>query len=256
MTIDQDAAGEPVFDDGATAEPLVEIIETPDAEQEETPPPRVFTQEELDAAISRRIAKERRKIEREMASRQAVTPPPALNLDPNAYTNTQDYIEALATDRARQIQAQQAQEQQRQAQMAEYLEREETARDVYDDFDAVAYNPNLAVTDTMAEAIRASDVGPQVLYYLGSRPEQAAQIARLSPVMQAKQIGVIEAELAKGTSAPLTSSAPKPINPVAPRAAKKPSVSTADPKATSAMTTSEWIAAERQRQIEKLKAGR
>ena len=41
----------------------------------------------------------------------------------------------------------------------------------------------------MAQTIQASDVGPDVAYYLGSNPREAERISRLSPYLQAKEIG-------------------------------------------------------------------
>jgi len=137
-----------------------------------------------------------------------------------------------------------------------YRDREEEARDKYEDFEQVAYNPSLPVTDFMAQAIQASDIGPEVIYFLGSNPKEAARISRLPPVLQAKEIGKIEANLASSPPVKKTSSAPAPIAPVAARTTGGASYDTTDPRSLKTMTTSEWIEAERQRQIKKLMAQR
>lgn len=103
----------------------------------------------------------------------------------------------------------------------------------------------------MAETIRASDQGPDVLYHLGSNPAEAARIARLSPLLQAKEIGRIEAALASAPPVKRTTSAPPPISPVTPTSNGTPAYDTTDPRSTATMSTSEWIAQERLRQMRK-----
>ena len=126
--------------------------------------------------------------------------------------------------------------------------------DKYADFEQVVYNPKLPITNVMAETIQASDVGPDLAYYLGSNPQEAARISRLSPFLQAKEIGKIEAKLLDNPPVKKTSSAPAPISPVTAKAAGNPSYDTTDPRSVKSMSTSEWIEAERQRQIRKWEA--
>lgn len=78
----------------------------------------------------------------------------------------------------------------------------------HDDYEDLVQNPHLRITDVMAGAIHESDVGPQIAYHLGQNPAEAARIADLSPISQARAIGRIEAALAaSGQSQRLT----KPI---------------------------------------------
>ena len=135
--------------------------------------------------------------------------------------------------------------------MEAYHDKEEEVRGKYDDFDQVAYNPNLPITDVMAETIRASEIGPELAYHLGSNPKEADRIARLSPFLQAKEIGKIEAKLAAEPPQKKISSAPAPISPVTARATNPGVTDTTDPRSTKAMSDSEWIEAERRRQIAK-----
>lgn len=87
------------------------------------------------------------------------------------------------------------------------------ARERYADFDAVARNPQVPVSQGMADIILGLDSGPDVLYHLGKNPAQAAQIANMPPVQAALAIGRIEAGLAMPK--PITKSkAPDPITPV------------------------------------------
>ena len=252
---DEQAVAEisPAPEQEATAAPAT--ADTTPEEQQQT---KSFTQDELDAIVSKRLAREQRKWEREQAqrlaeqqARQPVAPPPA----PDDFENAQVYAEALAEQRARELLAQREAVQQQQAILDSYKDREEEARDRYEDFEQVAYNPNLPVTDVMAQAIQASDLGPEVIYWLGSNPKEASRIARLPPVMQAKEIGKIEAKMASDPPTKRTSSAPAPLAPVtATRSNSGPRYDTTDPRSLKSMSTSDWIEAERQRQIKKWEA--
>ncbi len=69
-----------------------------------------------------------------------------------------------------------------------------------------------AITDQMAEVIRASDIGPEVAYYLAENVAKSVEIARLPAHLQAREIGRIEARLeaAKANPVPAVSKAPPP----------------------------------------------
>jgi hypothetical protein len=108
----------------------------------------------------------------------------------------------------------------------------------------------------MAQTIQASDVGPDIIYWLGTNPKESARIANLSPFMQAKEIGRIEAKLAADPPVKKTSTAPAPIAPVTARSTSAPGYDTTDPRSVKNMSTSEWIEAERLRQIKKWEATR
>ena len=219
-------------------------------------PAKTFSQEELDAAIGKRLAREQRKWEREQAARQTV--PVASKEMPSIdnFESTDAYAEALALRKAEELVAQRDR-QKEQAQVVEaYSEREEKARDKYDDFEDVVYNPKLRITDVMAESIQSSDNGPDLAYWLGSNPKEAERIARLSPILQAKEIGKIEVRLADNPPVKKSTSAPTPISPVTARSSGSPSHDTTDPRSIKTMSTSEWIEAERNRQIRKYEAQR
>ena len=237
----------------ATAAP-----ESADTTPEEQTQQKVFTEQEVDALVGKRLARQQRKLEREFAeriaeqqARQPVAPPPA----PDDFESAQQYAEALAEQKARDLIAQREAAAQQAAILESYKDREEEARDRYEDFEQVAYNPNLPVTDVMAQAIQASDIGPEVIYYLGSNPKEASRISRLSPVLQAKEIGKIEVNLTTNPPVKKTSTAPAPLAPVtATRSNSGPRFDTTDPRSLKSMSTSEWIEAERQRQVRKWEA--
>ena len=241
----------------ATAAPETEVVAPEETPVEQAA--KTFTQEELDAAIGKRLAREQRKWEREQAAKQAemqakrAVPaelPPADSMDP------EQYAELLAERKAEELLARREQARQQAELLESFHEREEEARVKYDDFEQVAYNPKLPITDAMAQTIQASEVGPDIAYYLGSNPKEAERISRLSALMQAKEIGKIESKLADNPPVKKTSNAPAPIAPVTARTSGSPAFDTTDPRSVKTMSTSEWIEAERQRQIKKYEAQR
>ena len=241
----------------ATAAPAPDVS-TP-AEQT-TEASKTFSQEELDAIVSKRLAREQRKWEREQAQKlaelEAKRAPPANPPAPDDFDNAAKYAEALAEQKAQELLRAREAAQQQARLLETYHEKEEEARGKYDDFEQVAYNPNLPVTDVMAQTIQASDVGPDIIYYLGSNPKESARIANLPPFLQAKEIGKIEAKMASDPPVRKTSTAPAPIAPVTARSTSTPAYDTTDPRSVKSMSTSEWIEADRLRQIKKWEATR
>ena len=245
--------------------PATEVTATPETvenapvvadEQKES---RVFTQEELDAAIGKRLAREQRKWEREQTQRQAEAQTlraPAYIPPVDQFESPEAYADALAYKKAEELIAQRDQARQQSEILETYHEKEEEARSKYDDFEQVAYNPKLTITTVMAQSIQASEVGPEVAYYLGANPKEADRISRLAPILQAKEIGRIEAKMASNPPVKKTTSAPAPISPVTARSSGAPAYDTTDPRSTKTMSASEWIEAERARQMKKLQANR
>jgi hypothetical protein len=226
------------------ATPAPEPVAAPAEEQQTTI--KTFTQEEVDSMIGKRLARERRSWERERPKAPAALAEP---VSQDKFESVEAYAEALATQKAEQLLQQRELERQQAAVVESYHEKEEQARDKYDDFEQVAYNPSLKISTVMAQTIQASEIGPDIAYFLGSNPKEADRISRLSPFLQAKEIGKIEATVAASPPTKKPSSAPAPIQPVAARASGAPAYDTTDPRSIKAMSTSDWIAAERQRQI-------
>ena len=244
-------AEQPAPEQVATAAPEPEA-QAP--EETQTGTPKVFTQEELDAVVSKRLAREQRKWEREQRAVPVAPPVHTEPVAPEQFATTEAYVDALAGQKAQQMVEQQRNQQQQQELLATYHDKEEEARGRYEDFEQVAYNPKLSITTVMAQAIQASDNGPDVAYFLGTNPKEAARIANLQPFLQAKEIGRLEAKLASEPVTKRTSNAPAPISPVNPRNGGSTSFDTTDPRSIKAMSTSQWIEADRQRQMKKLEA--
>jgi hypothetical protein len=252
---ENELAGAPAPEQAPTAEPVA-ATDTP-PEPTPTDASKTFTQEELDAIVGKRLAREQRKWEREQAQKAKSQPVPTEPLKADDFADAPSYAEALAERKAQELLAKRDAEAERAAMLDAYHDREEEARNKYDDFEQVAYNPKLPVTETMAQTIQASDNGPDVIYYLGSNPKEAERIARLSPLLQAREIGKIEAKLGDNPPAKKTSTAPAPIAPVTARTSTgTPAYDTTDPRSVKNMSTSEWIEAERARQIKKYEAQR
>lgn len=206
--------------------------ESASASEESKPEVKTFTQEDVDAITAKRVARTERKFARELEALRAeisrvrpveqpqVTPKPA----PDQFKTTEEYVEALAAFKAEEIVSKKLTDVQKQAQAHEqaqkaqavaqtFAERQEAARERYVDFDEVAFNPSLPITDAMAETIRESELGCELAYYLGKNPAEAQRIAKLSPFVQAKELGRLETKL---SDAPVKkpSAAPAPIKPV------------------------------------------
>ena len=235
------------------------LAEVPAPEQEATAAPefveaqpvKAFTQDELDAAIGKRLAREQRKWERE---RVVTAPVVAADPRPEQFDSTESYADALAMKKAEQLLYERDVQRQQTEVLGAYHDREEEARNKYDDFEQVAYNPSLKITTVMAQTIQSSDIGPDVAYYLGANPKEADRISRLAPYVQAKEIGRIEAKLASEPMVKKTSSAPPPFTPVTPSSKGASTYDTTDPRSIKSMSTSEWIAADRARQVKKMEA--
>jgi hypothetical protein len=214
--------------------PASEPVVTTTPEPVEVSEAKSFSQEELDAAIGKRLAREQRKWERDRPQAPVVVPPI------EQFETVDAYADALALKKAEQLLVER-----------DNKKQQEDARTKYDDFEQVAYNPSIRITPMMAEAIQSSEAGPDVAYYLGANPKEAERISRLSPISQAKEIGKLEAKLVSDPPVKRTSSAPAPITPVTAKSSGSPAYDTTDPRSMKTMTTTEWINAERARQVKK-----
>lgn len=96
-------------------------------------------------------------------------------------------------------------------------------REEFEDFEEVAGDPHLPVTEAMTAAMLASEIGHQVQYHLGSNPEEAARISQLNPVQQVREMALLEASLSTPKAKPRkkTTSAPEPIKPVGGKSAPR-----------------------------------
>lgn len=114
------------------------------------------------------------------------------------------------------------------------------------DYEAVAKAPHVPVTQVMAEAMLDADNAPAIAYYLGQHLDEAAAIAKQSPLQAAISIGRIAERLSAPTPAPeaprelpkKTTNAPPPPKTVS--GAGKPQVSEDDPNISTAQRIALW----------------
>jgi hypothetical protein len=214
---------------------------------------KTFTQEELEAEIGKRLARERRKFERA----QAVQTEPAplqieSKLDPNSFQTTEAYLEALAMEKAEAIVSHREQSRSVNEINDKYQDQVDAALDKYPDFIQVAHTHKFMTSD-MAAVIKSSDVAVELAYFLGTNLKEAERIFKLPPMLQVKELGKLEAKLE--TAPPEVkkiSSAPEPIKPVQSGKTTATVYDTTDPRSAKTMSASEWIAADRARRAKVL----
>ena len=239
--------------------PEGEVLETTDStdqeEQKSEEPEKTFTQKELDEILEKRLARERRKLERER--QQAIEPAPLQiesKLDPNQFQTTEAYLEALANEKAEAIVAHREKSRSVQEIDTKYQDAVDAAIEKYPDFIQVAHTHPYMSQD-MAAVIKASDNSVEMAYFLGSNLKEAERIFRLPPMLQIKELGKLEARLeAAPPEVKKTTSAPPPIKPVVAGGTPPVQYDTTDPRSAKSMSASEWIAADRARRAKALAA--
>ena len=75
------------------------------------------------------------------------------------------------------------------------------AREEFEDFDEIAFSPEVPMSNAMMEAITTSEHGAKIAYELGTNPDEADRISRLSAIAAAREIGKIESRIANSKSA-------------------------------------------------------
>lgn len=252
--------------------------ETPAAPEDDkaeakTEEDRKFSQKDMDEAIQKRLARESRKLERQIRAEMEnkVLREQLANIQspkseqqngepkPEQFKTYEEYLDKLTdwkvekrmeaisrqTAEQRQIQAQQSHE----GKIRENLSK---AADKYEDFEEVISNPTLPITIAMRDAIGESEIGGDIAYYLGINIKEAESIANMSPVAQIKAIDRLEQKL-KDKPPVRMSNAPAPISPVTAKGGAR-TMDTTDPRSIKDMSTSEWIAAENKREKARLTA--
>lgn len=232
----------------AATAPASEDTATPDAVETGAPEeaePKTFTQEELDRIIAAEKAKVERKLRRELAQQTEQPQRTTVSETPkrDAFKSDEEYLEALVDFRADQKLADREQQKRQRTIDSTFEEREETIREKYSDYDRlVRLNDDLKITPLMGEAIKESEIGPEIAYHLGKNPKEAERIASLSPLAQAREIGKIEAKLVENPPVKKVTSAPDPIKTVGSRSTT-PNYDPTDPRSTKALSDSDWIKA-------------
>lgn len=233
---------------GDTAAP----VKTPEGEEK---PERKFTQAELDEILQKRLAKEHRKAQRDAdrriaealnkatAEKQVAAPDKPT---PDKFQSTEEYVEAVSAWTATKVIAEEstkrAQQEEARRQQAEadtrthaWMDAEAEAEDKYADYMTVTRNPALQINDAMLQVIQQSEVGPDLAYFLGKNPAEAERIAKLPPLVAAKELGKLETKVSIAPAVQV-SRVPDPIKPI--RAAH--STANAEPSDNDPMAV--WLA--------------
>lgn len=220
--------------------------------EKEVPVEKTFTQKELDEILQKRLAKsearaERRAKEAYREALQAVTqrqPATQTSSEPtrDQFASDAEWIDAKVEHKlAQREQAKQA-ESQREAQQRITKETETlyAKAEKVPGFDRETFD-ELPLTRSIASAVLESDVGPQLMAFMSANPDEVERISKLSDTRQAVELGKLEAKL---QSAPKTTKAAPPINPIGSRGSSAPDLASADFAAYKALRTKQgarWV---------------
>lgn len=82
----------------------------------------------------------------------------------------------------------------------------------------------------LGEAILESDIGHKLLHHIGTHPTEAQRLMAMTPLQQARAIGLLEAKLSAepAVTKPAVSNAPPPVKPVGSRAPSSNELSESD----------------------------
>lgn len=86
------------------------------------------------------------------------------------------------------------------------------------DFEEVLASSDVPMTNSMQQAIMESEHGTKLAYYLATHPDEATDIAGMSPIGAIRTLGRIEERLATAKPVVKTTNAPAPITPIGSRA--------------------------------------
>lgn len=175
----------------------------------------------------RREAYWRGKAEATPAPAPASTPaaaPKAEDLNPDDFDTNADYLKAFAKTARTEARAEitRDQEQKRTADSQAKIQTSYSkGRETYDDFDDVALDPSVPISQNMFDAAVGDNLD-KILYHLGSNTGEAARIAALPPTQQVKEVGILEAKLKAEPPAKTTTNAPAPPSIVGSGASPQP----------------------------------
>jgi len=217
--------------------------ETPVEKPAEPAKPQM-TVEELQKKFDRDAAMQRRKYERDLQTEREqrirleerlaqhapakVSEPEMPTID--KFDNFEDYVTAKAEYiAAKKIQDTLSEHEKRQQEQRAQAARQQTVEswnkriasaDIPDFHDVVA-SSDVPMTTAMQDAIMESEVGPRLAYHLATHPEEAEQIARMTPIGAVRALTQIEDRLLKAANEAKTTNAPPPVRPAGSSASGK-----------------------------------
>lgn len=176
------------------------------------------------------LTRQRHEAEREAAYwRQRAEPPApapavATKPTPDKFNDYADYVEALtewkaeqkvteALSKRDQQQAEQAQQTAQQAKAQTFAERQQATRAAITDYDEVmSAAADVRIAPHVHEVLLESEQGPAIAYHLAKNPDEAERLSAMSPLAAARELGRLEASLAKSAPPQGAAPAPKPVS--------------------------------------------
>ena len=163
----------------------------------------------------RREAERERDFYKGLATQQAPhSPQDGATVEPDIddFESYGDYVKALAKHEVRQQQEATATQRTQIIREASWESKVEAARSTIPDYAQVVGSSDIDVSN-IADALMESDRGPELAYYLATRPELAERLNRMSPVKAALELGRLETSLA-APAVKVASKAPAPATPL------------------------------------------
>jgi hypothetical protein len=227
LPVENEAQQVEVVEEEATAS---EVEEVEESGAEDTPKRKPGIQKRLDELTANWRQEQRRAqelqamVDRLLPQKEQAKPEPQVQplKEPKLeeFQTYEEWVRASAKYEAaqevRQLLAEQGKaevEKQKQSRHEAFIAKAESFATTTPDFEEVAFNPRLAITETMATVLDQSDQGPQILYHLGKHPEEAMRIAGLSDYQVGLEIGRLEARVTLPQPKTVTQ-APPPIRPL------------------------------------------
>jgi hypothetical protein len=213
-----------IEDEQKSSEPSTEIQDKPKEEAKKANP----AQKRIDELTrNRREAERDRDYWREQAMKKEPEKPVETVVEPVKTLADFDYDEgkyqehlfskarAEAVDEAKKVLKEEQSQQTTSRKVTEFRGKEADFSKSVDDYHDVVTNPSLSISQPMADVAMEMENGPEVLYYLGKNPALADEIAHLSPLSAARELGRIEAKLSTKESGEKVSKAPAPAPKIA-----------------------------------------
>lgn len=239
---------EPPVTPPPAAEPVVEtppVEETPEQKRHRSAQARIDKAIRSQREAERERDRVKQELEAERAGKTTMTEPKAED-----FATTEEYVKAVTkweVQEARKSDAQQEhirrQQEEVQVAMTRFEPQMDAARLKHDDFDDVTSAPIYG--PATQQLLYHSPHGAEIAYYLGTHPQEADKINRMSVVEATRAIVKLEQRF-EAPSPKKVSAAPEPITPV---------TGTVSPsKDPEKMTTAEWMEWEKKQKMERLKA--
>jgi hypothetical protein len=243
MAEEEVVSTEEVEQEPVAATETAEPEQTEQTEQETQPVENVeksYTKAEVEEIMAKRVAREKRKLQREMAaekpkaevSTQKQDNPPKLD----DFETTEEYLDARADWKVEQrlaAEAQKAEEEKEKKATEKLVQKFEKQKakmaEKYSDFDDLMDDlADLDIPPYINQAVIESDIGGELSYYLAKNPIELEKILDMQPLAAVKALGRLETKLESTPAKKEVSKAPAPFKTV--KGDSKPSTMEISPK--------------------------